>query len=237
MSKNQLAATRRANLKYLIEVRLPGGQTELSGLTGFSLSQIGQWLMVDGPNARNMGEKSARRIEDKCGLPHLWMDLSHTSEDDSGFSLLDKQTGIVTIPRYETGGSMGDGIVLHDQPGVIESWRVTKEWLASNVRGYTSATNLCIVTGFGDSMRPTYNPGDPLIVDKGITTVEFDSVYFFRVGNHGYVKRLQRIPTVEGLILKALSDNRDLYDPFEITPDMDFAVLGRVVQVWRREDY
>lgn len=132
---------------------------------------------------------------------------------------------------------MGGGIVLYDQPGVIENWQVSKKWVSENLRGYSSAENLCIVTGFGDSMRPTYNPGDPLIVDKSVTSVDFDSVYFFRIGSDGYVKRLQRIPTASGLILKALSDNRDLYQPFDITADMDFEVLGRVVQVWRREDF
>lgn len=131
---------------------------------------------------------------------------------------------------------MGDGVVLHDQPGIIESWRVSKQWLAENVRGYTSADNLAIVTGFGDSMRPTYSPGDPLVVDRGVKTVEYDSVYFFRVGDEGYVKRLQRVPTPNGRIYRAISDN-PMYPPFDITDGMDFEVLARVVQVWRREDY
>ena len=54
---------------------------------------------------------------------------------------------------------MGNGLELRDQPGVIQSW-VSPEWL-QNVRGFSSPKNLCIVTGFGDSMRPMFNPGDP----------------------------------------------------------------------------
>lgn len=49
-----------------------------------------------------------------------------------------------------------------------------------------------------------------------MTTVEFDSVYFFRVDNLGYVKHLQRIPTEDGLVIPAISENKDAYDPFNL---------------------
>jgi len=132
---------------------------------------------------------------------------------------------------------MGNGVELRDQPGVIESWSVSKEWLHLNVRGYTSASNLCIVTGFGDSMRPMFNPGDPLIADRGVRAVEYDGVYFFRIGNEGFIKRLQRLPTENGLILRARSDNSAHYEPFDITPKMDFEVLARILKVWRSEEF
>lgn len=245
MSLPSTIRTRRANLRRLIRERFADSQSNFSEVTGIKLSQLGQWLASESsPHLRNMSERSARKIETICALPYLWLDRDHEKDPDrtdvdvepSGFALLDKHTDIVTISRYETGGSMGDGVVLHDQPGIIESWKVSKQWLAENVRGYTSAANLAIVTGFGDSMRPTYNPGDPLIVDRGITTVPYDSIYFFRIGEEGFVKRLQRVPTENGLIYHAISDN-PAYPSFPITPGMDFAVLARVVQVWRREDY
>ena len=55
---------------------------------------------------------------------------------------------------------MGNGLELRDQPGVIQSWNVSPEWL-QRTSGASSPKNLCIVTGFGDSMRPMFNPGDP----------------------------------------------------------------------------
>ncbi len=140
------------------------------------------------------------------------------------------------IPQYNTGGKMGNGIVLRDQPGVIKSWTVSPEWLRMNVSNCTSPQNLAIVTGFGDSMRGMFNPGDPLIVDTGVKTVEIDAVFFFRVGKEGYIKRLQRIPTVGGTILRAKSANPD-YDPFDIVEGMDFEVFGRVLKVWESTEY
>lgn len=146
----------------------------------------------------------------------------------------DPMARVVEIQQFKTGGSMGRGLVLKDQPGVITQWRVTQEWIDKNVKTITASKNLCVVTGFGDSMRPLFNPGDPLLVDIGVTVVDSDSVYFFRVGDEGFVKRLQRIP---GQGLRVLSANRDNYEPWTVTPDMDFQVLGRVLKVWRSEDF
>lgn len=140
----------------------------------------------------------------------------------------------VEIPQYDAAGAMGNGgLMLRDQPGVIANWHVSPDWLHKNVRASSGAKNLCIVTGFGDSMRPTYNPGDPLLVDTGVRTVEADAVYFFRVGSEGFIKRIQRIPGV-GYVVK--SSNPE-YDSWTVTPDMDFHVLGRVLKVWRSEEF
>ena len=95
---------------------------------------------------------------------------------------------------------------------------------------------LCIVTGFGPSMKPRYNPGDPLLCDRGVTAVDSDGVYFFRVDGHGFIKQLQRIPTRDGLVLRAKSFNPD-YDPFDIDPRMDFQVFGKILTVWRSEQF
>lgn len=139
------------------------------------------------------------------------------------------------IPRFDTGGAMGAGVELRDQPGVIQSLRVSQEWLHKNLRHYTTAANLCVVTGFGDSMRPMYNPGDPLLVDLGVVKAEVDGVFFFRVGNEGFIKRLQRIPSAQGLLIRAKSENTK-YDARDITEDMDLQIFGRVLKVWRSED-
>lgn len=72
--------------------------------------------------------------------------------------------------------------------------------------------------------------------DRGVTTVDTDGVYFFRVGEHGFIKQLQRIPTDDGLILRAKSFNKD-YDPFDISERMDFEVFGKILMAWRSEQF
>ncbi len=135
----------------------------------------------------------------------------------------------VEIPQFDVSGSMGHGVILRDQPGVIRDWHVTEEWIKRNIPNNTGINNLCIVTGFGVSMQPLYNPGDPLIVDIGVTRADVDGVYFFRVGEEGFIKHLQRVPG-EGLVV--ISENK-MYKDWLVKPDMDFQVLGRVLTAWR----
>ncbi|ACR29200.1 XRE family transcriptional regulator [Burkholderia glumae] len=158
--------------------------------------------------------------------------------EDNGYTLdaPPLRSDIVQISRFDTGGAMGSGIELRDQPGIIETLRVSHEWINKNLKNYSSVENLCVVTGFGDSMRPMFNPGDPLIIDVGIKLVEYDAIYFFRVDGEGFIKRLQRIPTEGGLVLRARSENAS-YETWDITPRMNFEVLGRVLKVWRSEDF
>lgn len=232
---------RRENVRRLIRDRFSGSQTSFAEAAKVSLSQLGQWLAAeDSPHIRNMTERSARKIEGNLGLEPGALDLLpsdgavQADTKKEGLTLVPAPSQTVTIHQYETGGRMGAaGVVLRDQPGVIESWRVSREWLDKNVRGYSSAGKLYIVTGFGDSMRPMFNPGDPLIVDGGVASVEFDAVYFFRVGEEGFIKRLQRIP---GKGLMAISENKAYVD-WVIEPTMDFEVFGRVLKVWRSEDF
>jgi hypothetical protein len=141
----------------------------------------------------------------------------------------------VVIKQLDTGGRMGvGGIVLHEQPGLIRSFNVTREWVEKNLPYYTSVENLSIVTGFGDSMLGMFNPGDPLIVDRGITKADVDGVYFFCIGDEGFIKRLQRIPG-QGVLV--ISENQK-YRDWTITPAMEseFRVLGKVLRAWNGQN-
>jgi len=147
----------------------------------------------------------------------------------------------LVITQYdETGGSMGHGFNLTDNPpGHIRSWRVTHEWLRLNVPVHTGVKNLAIVTGFGPSMKPMFNPGDPLLVDTGVKVVDHEGVYFFRVGDEGFIKLIQRVPEFDGpgVRLRVISKNPD-FPPYDLSPkNPHFEVLGKVLTVWRSEQF
>ena len=170
------------------------------------------------------------------GLPDWSQDAEAVDHAIGAAPALQFEKNDVVIRQFDTGGSMGKGIVLTDQPGVIKEWRVSEQWAQQNVHRITSIKNLAIVTGFGPSMQPLFNPGDPLLVDQGVIRADVDGVYFFRVGDEGFVKQLQRIPTAGGLVMRAKSYN-PLYDSFDITEGMDFEVFARVVKVWKGEEF
>lgn len=197
---------------------------------------------------KSFGEKAARNIEEKLNLARGQLDMVMFEEGNkspvviefkkpdvssSRASTKETKPEELVIPQFDTGGSMGRGLLLRDQPGVIQGWQVSHEWVSKNIKSHSGAANLCIVTGFGDSMKGMFNSGDPIVVDTGIKSVDYDAVYFFRVDDEGFIKRLQRIP---GEGLRVLSENKQ-YDSWTIKPGMDFEVFGRVVKAWQGEDF
>lgn len=224
---------RRQRLAWLIENRFDNVAANFARKIERAPSYVTRMLYPKGKKGKkNIADDMLELMEDKCNLPPGWFDQR---DDMSGAPATHKGDNIL-IKQFETGGSMGTGLELRDQPGVIQSWSVDPEWLQKNIRSYSSTANLCIVTGFGDSMRPMFNPGDPLIVDLGVKSVEFDAVYFFRVGSEGFIKRLQRIPTGDQVIVRAKSENQK-YDAWDIDAGMDLEIFGRVLKVWCSEDF
>jgi phage repressor protein C with HTH and peptisase S24 domain len=137
------------------------------------------------------------------------------------------------IPHYrDVIGSMGRGIVLAGQTGQITLMEATEEWLNLNLPKHSGKNNLCVVTGFGDSMSGLFKSGDPIIIDAGIKSCDHDGVYFFRVGEEGYIKRLQRIP---GEGIRVISENKK-YESWTIREGMDFEVFGVVLKVWQNTE-
>lgn len=76
-----IADIRRENLARL--VRDAGGPTRFAELidperASSKKSQVQQWLMAPGPpNSRNLGSRTARKIEKIAGKPEGWLDTEH----------------------------------------------------------------------------------------------------------------------------------------------------------------
>ena len=236
---------RLQNLRYAVSVF--GSTAKLAEEAECSQKYLDQILQgfqgEKDKNPRKLGDNIASKIAKALNKEPYWMDQPHFElwDNKGHLSVKEEQSQYIVnkkihtyskgyeIRQFETGGSMGNGLILRDQPGVIQNWRVDAEWLQHNVRGASSTKNLCIVTGFGESMRPLFNPGDPLIINTAIKEYVGEFPYFFRIDGEGYIKRLQKIP---GIGIRALSDNPK-YEAWTITPNMDFEIL----KVWKSEDF
>ncbi len=244
MSDSKLKSTPEAHqeaqqLKALWDSREHPGQAVFGEEFGIgSQSAVGQFLRGERPLSLKAAIGFAKGL--KCNIsdfsPRLAQTISIAAEPSAEYRIGDNANEVL-ISQYSAYGAMGPGFTLEDHPpGFIKSWRVDKSWLKLNVPSYTSANNLCIVTGFGNSMKPRYNPGDPLLMDSGVTHVDHDGIFFFRVEQYGFIKQLQRIPSEHGMILRAKSFNPD-YESFDIKSGMDFQVFGKILTVWRSEQF
>jgi len=200
---------------------------KIAAIAGVSRTSVTHWMNGGGINA-----VQARLIAEYLGVNPIWLEIG--KGDIYKNNNKNAQQDDITINQYvDVRGAMGSGLLLRDQPGQIKKFTVNTEWMNKNIPTSTGKENLAIVTGFGDSMRGMFNSGDPLLVDTGIKSLDYDGVYFFRVGNEGFIKRLQRIP---GEGIRAISANKE-YESWTITKDMDFEVFGRVLKVWNSEDF
>lgn len=226
-----LKLLRISRLKEFASSRNLVGPVALGLAIGKKANQVSDLLS----GKASFGEKVARSIEEFAELSPNWLDSDDGEKVVKFEAARDKKSkpDELVIPQFNTGGAMGRGLLLRDQPGVIRGWSVNHEWLAKNIKNHSGAANLCIVTGFGDSMKGMFNPGDPLVVDRGVGEFQGDAVYFFRIGEEGFIKRLQSIP---GEGLRAISANKE-YESWTIKPAMDFEVFGRVLKAWQSEDF
>lgn len=227
---------RLANLQVL-----QGAMTrrQLAEHIGTGYEQIGHWFMRQGQvGHRNIGNRKAREIETKFKRPRGWLDQIHDEpaarQDAATYSINEEPSefpvkgGALEVDQLDVRGSMGTGIPLPEREPVIDSIRVPVGYVRDNFPHITSPANLKIITGFGDSMLPTFKHGDPLIVDTGVITMDIDTVYVFAYQNELYIKGIQRLPDRS---IKVISHNRAVFDPFVLDAKQreEVHVIGRVV--------
>lgn len=134
--------------------------------------------------------------------------------------------GWVLIPRLDVYGSCGsNGHENVDHASVIGLIKVSDQWISKNC-GPVTKSALRVYGVDGDSMSPTLEDGDSVIIDTSVTSVRTDSVFVFFWDGCMFIKRIQRI----GRTLKIISDN-PLYEAWSLNPteESSFRVMGRVV--------
>jgi Peptidase S24-like len=135
--------------------------------------------------------------------------------------------GLRTIPKLDVGASAGPG-ALNDAEALAGKIGFDEKWLRK--LGVDPA-HLSLIRVDGDSMAPTLNNGDDIMVDSSAATGALrDGIHVIRIDDVLMVKRLARGLTGR---LSVLSDNPAYPD----WPDVDgasVAVIGRVVWAGRR---
>lgn len=161
----------------------------------------------------------------KFGIDAQWLltGKSYTNEASSEKSSNDDYS---YIPMYDVEVSAGRGAAAYGatEPAMHLAFR--KDWLKS--RGLFAKDLNCVVAR-GDSMEPTINSKDTLLVDTSKTNPRDGHIYVIRSSDVLWVKRIQR--QIDGS-LSLISDN-PTYAPMQLNLDdhPDIQVIGQVVQI------
>lgn len=137
----------------------------------------------------------------------------------------------VKLPvKNEVTASMGYGVSIENE-NMTGTYSFSKK-LLNDIGANPLYSD--VIFSSGDSMYPTIEGGDCLVIDKSKTEIYDGKIYCVRIDGQLYAKRLQKIPPNK---IKVISDNKDKYDPFYIDflqdIDFDFAVIGEV-KWWSR---
>lgn len=242
---------RRTNLLVLLNEH--GTQAALARMLEVEPAYVSA-LLTGPPKGRDIGDKTARKVEARFGKPEGWMDqqnyavnslpkspsLRYVAREGAparsasleAVAILDdlQPVDVITIPRLEIRASMGVGELRPGHDAVAGTMQLSTEWIRRHLPDISSPKNLRIITGRGDSMESTFRDGDILVIDAGVHDVRVDAIYVFSLHDELYVKTLQRVP---GSGLRVISDNKK-YEPYLLQEHngQSLEVLGRVVWVW-----
>ncbi len=128
-------------------------------------------------------------------------------------------------------GTVGEAISLPVGPMTVSSHSVVAEWVLpmSYLRNEAKVqpSQTIVMEIVGDSMSPTYHPGDRVLVDLSQNRMVSDTVYAISDGHaEPQIKRLQRVPFSEPPRVKIISDNPAL-ETFEVDLER-LTVIGRI---------
>lgn len=239
---------RRFRLRKLIHSKFAGVSARLAEQIDKQPSYVARIFSSNPAHARNIGERLAREIERACGLEEGHLDLPLTKAEVTGElegDLSNRGTRYEPNPAslretifHLERSSSDEYTTIHRLPfaplmGPGESITLENAWLRKNVT-FTELENLWLLSNVGDSMVPSIHDGDLMLVDNGVSKVDFDAVYVFGMNGTVHVKRIQI--GLDGL--RVISDNERYGDLLIPNDRVDEIKIGaRVVYSWNGKSF
>ena len=139
------------------------------------------------------------------------------------------QGGFVMFPRYEIEAGAGPGRNVQSEQ-VVDFVSFKKEWVQNFLR--VPRKNLALLSVKGDSMNPTLNDGDMILVDLRANRIDDSAIYVLEFDDALLVKRIQR--KLDGSVV--IKSDNSLYEPEVLQKDraVELRIIGRVVWSGRR---
>jgi hypothetical protein len=210
----------RENLERLLKER-GEDYAGLSRLIGKNAAYIQQFIKRGTP--RKLDEEDRRTIAAYLGVSEALLGAP-SSDHASGAS-----DGMIRIPRLDVGASAGHGAITDSEVAVAHI-AFDPKWLRQLCKGGTN--NLSFIRVQGDSMTPTLDDGDDILVDgaDGADRLR-DGIYVLRREDTLMVKRLAINPFAARATIT--SDN-PAYPEWRDVALSTLTIIGRVVWAGRR---
>jgi phage repressor protein C with HTH and peptisase S24 domain len=191
----------------------------LSRMLGRNPAYIQQFVRRGVP--KRLKEEERRKLARYFSISETL--LGGPPDDEAG------PNGLLSVKRHPVSVSAGPGAVVNEELGK-PYFAFDERWLKALTP--TSPSNLSIVRVEGDSMSPTLNAGDEILVDLGDCMERLrDGIYVLRIDDAVVVKRLALNPL--GRRVTVQSDNPAYPDWPDCGLD-DINCIGRVIWAGRK---
>ena len=214
------------------------GMTEqqLADLIGVTRAAVQQWereekgtapkRTIQGKVAQALGISLAELLGTEAPYGEWAVPVAHTLPESPA---LEPGELVVRVPLLSNAASMGTGSdVLHDDI-LVGQIDLSERWVTQRIKP-TSPQALRFIHAYGDSMSPTFEDGDILLVDTGMRDPKaIDGVYVMAANDRLYVKRVRQ--RLDGSV-EISSDNANVKTVDVLNGGSAVDVLGRVVWCW-----
>lgn len=198
-------------------------KTEPAFLYRKASDYVGYWSRILQGEALPSAIEAAR-VAKALGVKTIDLFEAEEAEEKKEFNKGD----YVLLPFYDFQASTGHGQAKGKPSTPKKRQLFDLSWI--NNENEVNKKDLMLVAVVGDSMIPTLNQSDLVLVDGAKAHVPDDGLYVLRMDSALLVKRLRKRP---GRKVQVMSDN-EIYGSFDLNlaaPPEEMAVVGRVIWV------
>jgi len=182
---------------------------------------------------KSFGSKVARAMErhavENFGKLNLFyfegIDKDHAPHDDE--VVRDGLDGYLKVPFI--GNKEPIGKINQEAETIASLICLSKQWINKNLPLTGDIQKLAFTYVVGDSMQPTLNNGDMLLIDTSINTTIEDSIYALEVNEKFIIKRVRQ--RFDGSY-EISSDNLAVKTVDILNDEFKIKVVGRAVWAW-----
>lgn len=215
-------------MRYTMADRLRARSRQLGMTAGrvAELAGINRSFVYDIMRGRseNPNLEKLDQVAQALNVERNW--LLHGIGDVDGESPImeDPMEAFVSVPSVEVTASMGGGNLVTDEVENGEPYNFQRSWIVHDLKA--DPANLRIMHVEGDSMMPTLQSGDVVLVDLSRKSPTPPGIFVLFDGMGLVAKRLEHIPNNDPPKVRVISDNT-FYSPYERSAD-EVSIIGRI---------
>lgn len=214
---------------FFLQKNMKMNDNQFSKFLGINRSNLSRWKTMEGEK-RKLSLKTLERVANACNVSIDWL---QTGKEPESKEKQDISSQLCSIPCYEIAAGAGETFAPSYEE--MTDLKTINYPVADIERHNTKGSNCFCMLVKGNSMEPTLNDGDKIIVDKVADNNIIDGqIYVFNYGDYVRVKRLSKI--IDGILIS--SDNPK-YATEKVVGEQDgmkFNVIGRVIERMGRVD-